>query len=41
MAPLNKTMYCSSFIFSSHAVKAMISRNITADAAIAVVEWEK
>ena len=32
-------MLCSNFIFSSHAVNAMISRNIPADDIITVIEF--
>ena len=39
MSSLNKTMLCSNFIFSSHAVNAMISRNIPADDVITVIEF--
>ncbi len=39
MSLLNKTMRCSNFIFSSHAVNAMIARNIPADDVIAAIEF--
>ncbi len=39
MSSLNKTLLCSKFVFSSHAVNAMISRNIAADDVIAVIEF--
>ena len=36
---LNKTKFCSKFIFSSHAVNAMISRNILVNDVVEVVEF--
>ena len=36
---LSKTVRCNSFVFSSHAVNAMISRDIPADDVIAVIEF--
>lgn len=39
MRLVNKTLYCSNFIFSGHAVNAMISRNILVDEVVAVIEW--
>ena len=32
-------MHCSNFVFSSHAVNAMISRNIPADDVLRVIEF--
>ena len=39
MSSLKKTMLFSKFIFSSHAVNAMISRNISADDVVTVIEF--
>lgn len=39
MSSLKKTMLCSNFNFSSHAVNAMISRNIPADDVVEVIEF--